>query len=198
MSELILTNTIIENIISVMQKTHIFSKMCAVKNELIGFTLFASFISTTSIINGMYNSYLHLENTQNITSLLHIHSQQYTNNVYIAKQNKEIFKCLDRLETKIDILLQPNNIKLLNPTADSNVKDVILCDATTDTSDDATMQNVAVQNVVDDATIQNVADDATNTSDPDNELLSECYDTMPCNNLTKRTGINKLFNIYLY
>lgn len=30
--------------------------------------------------------------------------------------------------------------------------------------------------------------------DPDNELLNECYDIMPCNNSTKVHGMNSLFN----
>ena len=34
----------------------------------------------------------------------------------------------------------------------------------------------------------------TNTDNSDDELLNECYDNIPCNNVKKVTGIKKLFN----
>jgi hypothetical protein len=34
----------------------------------------------------------------------------------------------------------------------------------------------------------------TNTNNSDDELLNECYDNIPCNNIKKATGIKKLFN----
>jgi len=34
----------------------------------------------------------------------------------------------------------------------------------------------------------------TNTNNSDDELLNECYDNIPCNNVKKVTGIKQLFN----
>jgi hypothetical protein len=161
-----------EILYNVIKKTNIFEKINEVKKITIGFIFFTSITSTTLLIKSYYDS--------------------YKNNIICNElKNKNIFfqKKIYELVYKFDKIIEKNNeiIKLLNNNDNIFLKDYLNTEKTLNIK-----SNLSNVDIVIDCTL-NEQNEHNENNNEDYELLNECYDNIPCNNLKKTSGINRIF-----
>jgi hypothetical protein len=173
MSEQNISEKISDTITSVIKKTNIFEKLDNMKDLIKISTGFFIVTATITIINYYYIKQIELKNDEQVELIKHINKELIKN---INDNSSNHFKLYQGLQTKIDILLEINtdiqnqNNKLLQKCEKKYVSEL------TSMSDFQKYSNPSM--------FQN-----NDTCDEvDNELLHECYDILPCNNITKVTS----------
>lgn len=188
MSDSNLTNKISETITGVFKKTKIFEKMEKMQFLVGTFVMITSIIGITSIYMNYSNSnkiyqisYLISENQETISNL---------NNVecIIKKLENKIVQ----LEFKIDILLgnQKNIMNDIKNLPIYKIQKIHGINVSTSTSAFSPIKTNCNMNIF----YENkeiLVNEKINDVD-DNELLDECYDSIPLNNI-KTTGLSWLF-----
>lgn len=185
MSDSNLTNKISETITGVFKKTKIFEKMEKMQFLVGTFVMITSIIGITSIYMNYSNSnkiyqisYLISENQETISNL---------NNVecIIKKLENKIVQ----LEFKIDILLG-NQKNIMNDIKNLPIYKIQGINVSTSTSAFSPIKKSNINILYEDTEI---VDNHRKINDADdNELLDECYDSIPLNNI-KTTGLSWLF-----
>lgn len=173
MSDSNLTNKISETITGVFKKTKIFEKM-----EKIQF-LVGTFVVVTSII-GITSIYMNYLNSSKICQISE--NQENISNIIEIKdiaQIKKLENIINQLDLKIHILLENqnnmiNDIKNLPVYNIQKIQGIHVSTSTSSFSPDKCLTIKKINDV------------------DDNELLDECYDSIPLNKI-KTTGLTWLF-----
>jgi len=160
-----------ENLATIIKKANIFEKITELKQSTSGFIFFSGFATTFILITTFYNSYLSYTQLNDLKyKILNIES---TNNILF--QNLKDIQCsvdnkINNLNKKIDYLIQSNKylIEINKSLIKTNLK-----------------QNICANEKISRPKL--IADNS------DDELLNECYDNIPCNNIKKATGLNSIF-----
>ena len=158
MSEENISDKISNAITTVIKKTNIFEKLNNIQHLIKISTGVFIVTSTITIFNHFYIKHFETKNDKQVELIKHTH-----------------FKLYQELQTKIDTILEIN-IKIQNQNnilLQNNDKKYI--STMTSMSDFEKYSNQSIFK-------NNDSDD-----DIDNELLHECYDILPCNNITKST-----------
>lgn len=163
-----------ETFLYVLKKINVFEKIAELKNLTRVFVFFTTITTASLVVNTIYHNYKinmkYIEIKNKMAELEHI---QNTKIESILNTNSVIQYKIEILDNKINCLLDFNENKL------HNVNDI-------NPSNDNLKLSLIHPN-----TITNIC--ANNINNEDDELLSECYDNIPCNNIKKVTGINRLF-----
>ena len=158
MSEENISDKISNAITTVIKKTNIFEKLNNIQYLIKISTGVFIVTSTITIFNHFYIKHFETKNDKQVELIKHTH-----------------FKLYQELQTKIDTILEIN-IKIQNQ---NNIllqnHDKKYISTTTSMSDFEKYSNQSIFK-------NNDSDD-----DIDNELLHECYDILPCNNIKKST-----------
>ena len=179
MTDTFLNDKIYEVFDSVLKKTHIFDKISELKRLNNGFIFFSTITSTFLILNSIYINYklnikyFKLENKFEEIGIIHNKINE------MIEINKIIIFLLKENQKLIQSNLNKQNISSVNPTISSeslyyNNK----------YSSNETIYQIANE--------ENREQNISKISN-DEEFLSECYDNIPCNNIKKVTGFNRLF-----
>jgi hypothetical protein len=152
-----------ENLALIIKKANIFEKITELKNSTRGFIFFSGFATTFFVITSFYNSYLCFKLLNKVRMI-----ELSNNSLFQSFKHIEFVldKKINNLNKKIDLLIESNNS--LIEMNKSYIK-----------------QNICVDETINHKKI------ISNTED--DELLNECYDNIPCNNIKKATGLNSLF-----
>lgn len=159
MSEQNISEKISDAITSIIKKTNIFEKLNNIKGLIQISTGVFIFTTTITIINNYYYiKYLERKNDEHVELIKHTH-----------------FKLYKELQTKIDTLLEIN-IKIQN---ENNILlqkyDKKYISTLTSVSDfEKYVNTIMLKN-------NDICDNV------DNELLDDCYDILPCDNIKKTT-----------
>lgn len=168
-------NKISETIIGIFKKTKIFEKM-----EKIQF-LVGTFVMVTSII-GITSIYMNYLNSSKICKISE--NQENISNIIEIKDIARIKKLeneINKLELKIDILLE-NQKNMMNDITNLpiyKIQKIQGINVSTSTSTFSPEKYFTIKKIND-------------VDNNDNELLDECYDSIPLNNI-KTTGLSWLF-----
>jgi len=160
-----------ENLALIIKKTNLFEKISELKNITCGFIFFSGFATTFILINVFYNSYLSYTQLNDLK--YKIRNIESMNNI-LSHNLKDIQTSFDdknnNLNKKIDILIESNNslIEINKSIMETNLKQHICLNETIN------RKKLIAEN-------------------SDDELLNECYDNIPCNNIKKATGLNSIF-----
>ncbi len=167
MSDPNLTDKFVENINNAFKKTKIFEKMETTYFRINSFIVISSIIGLTSI----YINYCNLDKIKRL-------EEKIKESVEInQKQNQTIINKLVEQATNADI-----SYKLIDKITEiQHFKPEMIAASTSISS---FSQNLPPEN--DDIDVI----DKNNKYDDDDELINECYDSIPLNNLKKNTGLN--------
>lgn len=165
---------------SVIKKTNIFDKILELKKLNNGFIFFSTITSTFLLLNSLYINYI-----------LNI---EYCN---LKSKIEEI----DIIHNKINDIIEINKsmmilVKENQNLIQSNLNKVHLYSINSTLSSGSLYYNNSFNSGESINQISNEEIEKTeevNNKNDDDELLSECYDNIPCNNIKKVTGINRLF-----
>ena len=167
---------------SVIKKTHIFDKILELKKLNNGFIFFSTITSTFLILNSLYIN--------------------YTLNVEYCNLKSKIGE-IDIMHNKINNMVEMNKnmmilVKENQNLIQSNLNKVNLYSINSSLSSGSLYNN---NNFNSSQSINQISNEETKETEEinkknndDHELLSECYDNIPCNNIKKVTGINRLFS----
>ena len=165
MSDPNLTDKFVENINNALKKTKIFEKMETTYFCINSFIVISSIIGLTSI----YINYYNLDKIKRL-------EEKIKDSIEInEKQNQTIINKLVEQATNADI-----SYKLIDKITEiQHFKPEMIAASTSISS---FSQNLPPEN--DDIYVIN------NKNNDDDELINECYDSIPLNNLKKNTGLN--------
>jgi hypothetical protein len=165
MTDTFLNDKIYEVFDSVLKKTHIFDKISELKRLNNGFIFFSTITSSFLILNSLYINYkLNIKYCKLKSKIEEIGIIHNKINE-IIDLNKNIIFLVKENQKLIQNNFNKENISSFNSTISSGS---LYC------NEEKEEQN-----------IHQICND--------DELLSECYDNIPCNNIKKVTGINRLF-----
>ena len=157
----------------IIKKTNIFERLDNIKGLIQISTGLFIVTATISIINYYYIKQIDSKNDEKIELFKDMNKQLLKN---INDNSATHFKLYQELQTKIDTLLEltielqsKNNI-LLEKYEKKYITTLTSMSDFEKYSNTSTIQNKDTYN------------------DVDNELLQECYDVLPCNNITKATS----------
>jgi hypothetical protein len=179
MTDTFLNDKIYEVFESVLKKTHIFDKISELKRLNKGFIFFSTITSTFLILNSIYINYklnikyCKLKNKFEEIGIIHNKINE------MIEINKNIIFLLKENQKLIQSNLNKQNISGVNSTISSES----LYYNNNCNSRETIYQITNEENIE-----QNISKISN-----DEEFLSECYDNIPCNNIKKVTGFNRLF-----
>ena len=162
---------------SVIKKTHIFDKITELKKLNHGFIFFSTITSTFLILNSLYINYnlnIKYSKLKNKAEEINVIHNKLNEMIEI---NKNIILLVKENQNLIQNNLNKENLYSINSTISSGS----LYYNNNFNSSETINQTFNEEN------------EENNTKNSDDELLSECYDNIPCNNIKKVTGINRLF-----
>jgi|688.fasta_scaffold336184_3 hypothetical protein len=198
MSEINLTDRISETITNAFKKTEIFGKFQLYVNS---FLIITSIIGVTNIyMNTLTNFDIHnikeeIQGNENVLKY-HIEINRKRNLIEhcnlkseILILNKQLSLLLENQEKIINQLEEMKLIKISEQNKLSiNISKIDCISASTSMT---TFSPIKIPSVLDESIVSNVTDD--NKDKEYDELLNECYDAIPLNNLKKTTGLSWLF-----
>ena len=179
MTDTFLNDKINEVIDSVIKKNNIFDKILEFKKLNSGFIFFSTITSTFLILNSLYINYkLNIKycNLKNKIEEIDIMHNKIND---IIEINKSIIILVKENQNLIQ-----NNLNNLNNVNLYSINSTL-------SSGSLYYNNSFNSNETINETINQTSNEDINDDD---ELISECYDNIPCNNIKKVTGINRLFN----
>lgn len=187
-----LTDKLSETITNVFKKTKVFEKMSKIQFLLGTFVILSSIFGITEI-------YMHYSNSNKIDEI----SENQENIYNIIEINSSVIKNrINQLEFKLSILLenQKNMINDIKNLPIYKIQKIHGINVSTSTSAFSPIKHI--DNINDsynkDDNINITSIDDLNTEQKkikeieDNELIDECYDSIPLNNI-KTTGLSWLF-----
>jgi len=182
MSDLTLTDKISETITSSFKKTKVFEKIERTHFIVGAFVVVSTIIGITGIYINYSNSKAIKEiQDSNDDKIDTIHTTIETkHNDYINKLIKVETMLCENLKI-IHGLLEAENKRVISPVKKYIVKD-------TSVSPFVPIKNVDEWNNIE---LNKLKDDFKDTED--DELINECYDSMPLNNIKKTTGLGWIF-----
>jgi hypothetical protein len=181
MSDSNLTDKISETITNVFKKTQIFEKTEKIKIYINLFMIISSVIGLTSI----YINYNNLSKIKILEEKIKQSENVLIYNIeFNRNQNQIIYKRLIE-QFKIELGISSKLIDKIKEL--QHLKPEMLSASTSISSFSPLRINLPSENEV-----WNLEKNTINELD-DNELINECYDSIPLNNLKKITGLNWLF-----
>jgi S-adenosylmethionine:tRNA-ribosyltransferase-isomerase (queuine synthetase) len=186
MTESNLTDKIYEAITNVFKKTQVFEKIENIKFYINSFVIISSFIGLTSI----YINYSNIckikkledkiKGTENVLKYnIEINRKQYQ--IVYNKLIEQIEQIKNELEFSAKLLDKINENQILKPE---------MISASTSISSFSPLKIILPPE--NDDWINHIIDKKDNNNN-DGELINECYDSIPLNNLKKNTGLNWFF-----
>lgn len=190
MSDLNLTDKVSETITNIFKKTEVFEKIENIQFYLNSFVVISSIIGITSI----YINYCNLDKIKCLEYKIKETEKILNYNIKInRKQNQIIYnKLIDELKKQVEI-----SSKLISKiTETQSFKPEMISASTSITSFSPLKITMPIEtddivNQNDDWVNQN--DYKNNNIDSDDELIKECYDSIPMNNAKKYISLNWLF-----
>lgn len=190
MSDLNLTDKISETITNIFKKTEVFEKIANIQFYLNSFAVISSIIGITSI----YINYCNLDKIKCLEDKIKITENILKYNIKINRKQSQIIynKLIDEVKNQIEI-----SSKLISKIIETqSFKPEMISASTSVTSFSPLKITIPVEtdnriNQNDDLVNQN--DYNNNNIDSDDELIKECYDSIPMNNVKKYTSLNWLF-----
>jgi hypothetical protein len=173
MSDSISTDNISETITNVFKKTELFKKIEKIEFYVGSFVIVSSIIGITSI----YMNYCNFNKIENLKEQIKGNENVLKYNIEInRKQNQVIYnKLIEQLKSEIENTSRLiDKIKVLKPemiSASTSVSSFAPLKVITSHSNNHIIQ-------------EDIEDD---------ELINECYDSIPLNNVKKTTGLSWLF-----
>lgn len=184
MSELNLTDKITETITSVFKKTKVFEKMEKIQFYIGSFVFISSIIGLSSI----YINYCNLNKIKNLEEKIEQSENILKYNIQITRRQHQIIynKLIEQLKNEVEMYS-----KLLNKITESqNFKPEMLSASTSMSSFSPIRIVLPPEN---NYCENNNCDIEDINIFEDNELMNECYDSIPMNNAKKTTGLNWIF-----
>lgn len=201
MSEINLTDKITESITNAFKKTEVFEKIGKFEFYVNSFLIITSIVGVTSI----YINILNRERIKDIKQDIQGNENVLKYNIQINRKrnliehcnlkseililNKQLALILENQEKIINELEEMKLIKISEQNKLSiNISKIDCISASTSMN---SFSPIKIPALLDDNHSNNVADDV---KDQDyDELLNECYDAIPLNNLKKNTGLSWIF-----
>lgn len=190
MSDSNLTDKISETITNVFKKTEVFEKIEKIQFYIGSFIVVSSIIGLTSIYINCYNTdkIKHLEDKIKVTENILKYNIEVN-----RKQNQIIYnKLIEQLKNEVE-----TSSKLINIIKETQPFKPEMISASTSISSFSPLKIVIPPQNEDwinqnDDWVNHIIDKKDNSND-DDELINECYDSIPLNNLKKNTGLNWFF-----
>ena len=173
-----LNEQISEAFTTVIKKANIFEKISELKNSVRGLIFFSGLATSVIFINVFSNLRCKIQDIETM------------NNMYFQKinENQNNFEnTIDKLNNKMDDLIEVN--KALMNELSSKIDRNETNEKETNINEPNINENIRNKTNKTNKTIN------TLSGDDDDELLNECYDNIPCNNIKKATGINRIFGL---
>lgn len=194
MTDIGLTERISESITNTIKKTEAFEKLGKIEFYISSFVIISSIMGLTcvymnySTCKEIYNTKKQIQGNENVIKYnieinrkrnLSEHCKIKSEILILGKQLSEI------IENQKKIISQLDELKLLKNTDDIKQTDIV--------STSTSMSSFS-QNNVPSLVIECKLDIDEDNKDQDyDELLNECYDTIPLNNIKKNIGLSWLF-----
>lgn len=180
MSDSNLTDKVSETITNVFKKTEVFEKMEKIQFYFGSFVIISSIIGITSI----YMNYCNSNKIERLKEQIKGSENVLKYNIKInRKQNQIIYnKLINEIKNELEF-----TSKLLNELKESKLYKPEMISATTSISSFSPLK-IMIPTENDDLNLQEDIKDLE-----DNELMNECYDSIPLNNVKKTTGLTWLF-----
>lgn len=184
MSDSNLTDKISETITNVFKKTEVFEKMEKIQFYFSSFFIISSIIGLTSI----YINYCNLDKIKQLEEQIKGSENVLKYNIEInQKQNRIIYnKFIELLKNEAE-----NTSKLIDEINDLQNSRPEVVSATTSMSSFSPLK-IILPEKKDDWNNDIIEQEIKEIQD--NELLNECYDSIPMNNIKKQTALSWLFN----
>jgi hypothetical protein len=201
MSEINVTDRISETITNVLKKTEVFEKIVNLKFYVNSFIIITTIVGVTTI-------YMNILNTANINDI----KEDIRENENILKYNIEInrkrnliehcnlkseIQILNKqlsllLENQENIITSLEEMKLIKISEQNKLTiNISKNDCISASTSMNSFSPIKIPIILDESFVSNVTDD--NKDKEYDELLNECYDAIPLNNIKKTTGLNWLF-----
>ena len=179
-----LTDKISETISNVFKKTEVFEKIKKVKFYIISFIIVSSIIGLTSI----YINYCNQDKIKNLEDKIQGTENVLKYNIEInRKQNQLIYnKLIDQLKNEIEI-----TSKLIDKLNENQYFTPEMISTSTSMSSFSPLR-IILSPRNDDWNNHIIMQDDIKEME-DDELIKECYDSIPLNNLKKNTSLSWLF-----
>jgi hypothetical protein len=187
MSEIGLTEKLSETLLNAFKNTNLFEKLKKIEFRLNSVILFSSILGLTCL-------YIHFDYKKNLTK---IDNHYYEIDKLMKENNVTNILVNNAIRHEISIVIENQNrilhklIKLKQPIVMDNYNQTELgcISATTSMSD---FPSIDLTNTVN--TNPECSSRESNSKETEyDELLNECYDVIPLNNLKKNTGLSWLF-----
>ena len=183
MTEIVLTEKLYESIVNKAKKTELFEKLCNFKFYINSFLIITSVIGVTSICMNILtrvdisDTKKDIKKSEN-TLKYELEINDKRNSINYIQLKLDINKQLSLLlENQKIIIKQLEEAKLINNSEENRLPI-------------NTFSPIKFSTILN----ENYKENDIKKSDEDyDELLNECYDTMPLNNLKKNTGISWFF-----
>jgi hypothetical protein len=167
MSETNITDSITNALTNVIKKGRFFEKKEKYKKIIFCFIFFTTVVNTFLLTTNMYNSYIL---------------------VRIKKYIKNL-KCIENLNNENTLLRE--EIICLRRQINNNFDNIEIKNTNKSIKEASTFITEIVDDLIDD--LINKSNDNLD-EEYRNDLIDECYDNIPCNNVKKYTVFNRLFN----
>lgn len=201
MSEINLTDKISETITNAFKKTEVFEKFGNFKNYVNSFLIVTTIIGVTTI----YINTLIYENINNIKKEIqgnenvlkyHIEINQKRNLIEHCNLKSEILILNKHLSLIIEnqekIINQLEEMKLIKISEQNKLSiNISKIDCISASTSMTTFSPIKIPLVLDESIASDITND--NKDKEYDELVNECYDAIPLNNLKKTTGLSWLF-----
>lgn len=177
MSDSNLTDKISETITNVFKKTQVFEKMEKIQFYVNSFVIISSVVGLTSI----YINYYHLDKIKRLEEKIQGSENVLKYNIEINRKQFQIVynKLIEQLKNEVEL-----TSKLFNQLKETQIYKPEMISASTSISSFSPVKIILpIEN--DDWNNNNIMED--------DELMNECYDSIPLNNLKKTTGLSWLF-----
>ena len=185
-----LTEKISETLTNVFKKTKLFEKIDKIEIYISSFFIVSSIISLTSI----YMNYYNIDRIKWLANKIEGSENKLKYNIEINRQQNLLY--YNKLIKNVK-----NNTELLNNTQDKIIQKIDefefllqnskkeLISESTSMSDFTSIKSVKLVKSVDsiDGWRENIIQEDDVKEMEDNELLNECYDSIPLNNIKKNT-----------
>lgn len=190
MTDSFLNDKMFEIFDSVIKKTHIFDKILELKKLNNGFIFFSTITSTFLILNSLYINYTLNVEYYNLKSKIEEIDIIHNKINDIVEINKGTMLLVKENQNLIQTNFKKVNLYSINSTLSSGS----LYNNNNFNSNETINQTYFEENMENKETKKTEeAEKNIKKNNDDDELLSECYDNIPCNNIKKVTGINRFF-----
>lgn len=190
MSDTNLTDKITETITNVFKKTQVFEKIENIKFYINSFVIVSSIIGLTSI----YINYCNLDRIKILEEEIKGTENVLKYNIEINRKQYQLVynKLIEQLKNEVQI-----SRKFLDQIREIQYSKPEMISASTSISSFSPLKIVLPPENEDwinqnSDWINHIIDNKDNNNDYD-ELINECYDSIPLNNLKKKTGLNWFF-----